>query len=78
VVGGRLTDAVTQQLGLRTITVDPARGVILNGHPYEVRGVNRHQDWLNHGWATSKAQILRDFALMREMGVNALRTAHYP
>jgi beta-galactosidase len=78
VVGGRLVDAVTQPLGLRTITVDPARGVILNGHPYEVRGVNRHQDWLNHGWATSKAQILRDFALMREMGVNALRTAHYP
>ena len=78
VVDGQVVDAVRQPLGLRTITVDPAQGLLLNGRRYQVHGVNRHQDWENHGWAISAAQTRRDFALMREMGVNALRTAHYP
>ena len=78
VVDGEVVDRVTQPLGLRTITIDPAQGLLLNGRHYKMHGVNRHQDWLNRGWATSEAQVRRDFALMREMGVNALRTAHYP
>jgi beta-galactosidase len=78
VAGSEVVDSVTQPLGLRTITVDPAQGLLLNGRHFEVHGVNRHQDWLNRGWATTPAQVIRDFALMREMGVNALRTAHYP
>src|SRR4051812_44911609 len=78
VAGSEVVDSVTEPLGLRTITVDPARGLLLNGRHFEVHGVNRHQDWLNRGWATTPAQVMRDFALMREMGVNALRTAHYP
>jgi beta-galactosidase len=74
---GRLTDTVTQPLGLRTVTVDPASGLFLNGKHVAVHGVNRHQDLLGHGWAVSGADIERDFTLMDEMGVNALRTAHY-
>jgi beta-galactosidase len=74
----RTLDAVTQPLGLRTITIDPARGLFLNGRPYQVHGVNRHQDWENVGWATTRRQTLRDFTVMREMGVNAIRLAHYP
>ncbi|WP_323748222.1 glycoside hydrolase family 2 TIM barrel-domain containing protein, partial [Catenulispora rubra] len=38
---------------------------------------NRHQDRLNMGWAVSPADHVQDFDLMDEMGVNALRTAHY-
>ena len=74
----RVLDTTTQPLGLRTITVDPARGLLLNGRRYQVHGVNRHQDWEDVGWATTRRQTLRDFALMREMGVNAIRLAHYP
>ena len=77
VVDGQVVDAVRQPLGLRTITIDPAQGLLLNGRRYQVHGVNRHQDWENYGWAISAAPIRR-LALMREMGVNALRTAHYP
>src|SRR3954453_6652177 len=77
-LGRKPVDAVTQPLGLRTITVDPAQGLFLNGRHYDIRGVSRHQDWLDRGWAISEAQTRRDFALMREMGVNALRTTHYP
>jgi beta-galactosidase len=74
---GRLTDTVTEPLGLRTVTVDPATGLFLNGTHLSLHGVNRHQDLLGHGWAVSDADVTRDFDLMDEMGVNALRTAHY-
>ena len=78
VVRGKVVDQVTQPLGLRTIAIDAAGGLLLNGRHYKIHGVNRHQDRLNEGWATTDAQVDRDVRLMREMGVNALRTAHYP
>ena len=39
--------------------------------------MNRHQDRLGRGWAVTDADHTLDFDLMDEMGVNALRTAHY-
>jgi beta-galactosidase/beta-glucuronidase len=39
-----MVDAVEQPLGLRYFRVDPDRGFFLNGKPYPVYGVNRHQD----------------------------------
>ncbi|GAA2833347.1 glycoside hydrolase family 2 TIM barrel-domain containing protein [Crossiella cryophila] len=74
---GRVTDVLTQPLGLRAATVDPNTGFSLNGQRLQLRGVNAHQDRLDHGWAVSPAQQTQDFDLMDEMGVNAYRTAHY-
>lgn len=74
---GRLLDVVTQPLGLRAARIDANTGFHLNGQKLQLRGVNRHQDVQDKGWALSAADHERDFALMREMGVNALRTAHY-
>ncbi|TCO55014.1 glycoside hydrolase family 2 protein [Actinocrispum wychmicini] len=74
---GRVTDSVTQPLGLRSATVDAASGFSLNGQHLGLHGVNAHQDRLNEGSAVSPAQRVQDFDLMDEMGVNALRTAHY-
>ena len=74
---GQVTDSVTQPLGLRSATVDPNNGFLLNGRHLSLRGVNAHQDRLNEGWAVTPAQRVQDFDLMDEMGVNALRTAHY-
>jgi beta-galactosidase len=76
-VAGTATDAVTERLGLRSVTVDPNQGLFLNGTHLSLHGVNRHQDLLDHGWAITDANHTRDFDLMDEMGVNALRTAHY-
>lgn len=76
-VAGIVTDAVSEPLGLRTYAVDPDKGFLLNGVPYRLRGVSRHQDRLNLGWAIGDAEHTQDFDLMDEMGVNALRTAHY-
>ncbi len=74
---GTVTDVVTEPLGLRTLALDPANGVILNGKRHPMHGVNRHQDRPDKGWAVSTAEETADFDLMDEMGVNALRTAHY-
>jgi beta-galactosidase len=70
-------DAVEQRIGLRSYYVDPDRGFFLNGQPYRVRGVCRHQDVWNQGWALSNADHERDLTLMMEMGANAVRCAHY-
>jgi beta-galactosidase len=74
---GRLCDTLNQPLGLRTVQFDPEKGLLLNGTPYRLNGVNRHQDRPNKGWAISEADEAEDFALIREMGANAVRTAHY-
>ena len=50
----------------------------LNGRLRKLRGVNRHQDRAGKGWAVSGADEEEDVRLMKEMGVDALRTAHYP
>jgi beta-galactosidase len=74
---GTVTDVVTERLGLRSVSVDATNGLSLNGVRQPVHGVNRHQDWINRGWALTDADHARDFDIMDEMGVNALRTAHY-
>jgi beta-galactosidase len=74
---GRVADTVTQPLGIRTVAADPAKGLSLNGSRFQVRGVNVHQDRIGRGFAISPAELAEDFRLMAEMGVNAVRTAHY-
>jgi beta-galactosidase len=75
--GGRVLDAVEQPLGLRTIAIKPDQGLFLNGRRIAVRGVNRHQDRLDQGWAIHTNDMAGDFALIRELGANAVRLAHY-
>ncbi len=74
---GAITDALTQSIGLRSFALDANTGFALNGGHLSLHGVNRHQDRLDKGWAIGDAEHTQDFDLMDEMGVNALRTAHY-
>jgi beta-galactosidase len=76
--GEVLRDVVTQPVGFRTVAADPARGFLLNGEPLKLRGVNRHQDRQDRGWAIGPAEHAEDLRLIHEMGANALRLAHYP
>jgi beta-galactosidase len=75
---GAVVDTVTERFGVRVVTVDPDRGLFLNGDRVDVHGVTRHQDKQDKGWALTDADHDADFDIMDEMGVNALRTAHYP
>ncbi len=74
---GKLVDRVTQRLGLRYYGVDPDKGFFLNGKHLKLRGVNKHQDRLDKGWAISDDDMIEDMNIIREMGVNTVRFAHY-
>jgi len=74
---GKVVDRVTQRLGLRYYHVDPEKGFFLNGKHLKLRGVNRHQDRLNKGWAISDEDTAEDVQIMLDMGVNSARLAHY-
>lgn len=76
--GGRLLDRVENPLGFRWFRFDPAQGFFLNGEPLKLRGTNRHQDMAGFGSALSNEQHLRDLEIIKEMGANFLRLAHYP
>jgi len=73
----QVRDAVEQSLGLRYFSVDPDKGFFLNGQPYHLHGVNRHQDRWNKGWAISETDQDEDLAMIKEMGCTVVRCAHY-
>ena len=72
-----VVDSVEQPLGLRYYSVDPDRGFFLNGKPYHLHGVDKHQDRWNKGWAVSEADLDEDIALIKEIGATVVRCAHY-
>ena len=70
-------DEVSASFGVRSFEVDPNKGFILNGKPYSLRGVSRHQDREDMGWALTTKEHDEDMALIREIGANTIRLAHY-
>jgi beta-galactosidase len=75
--GERVVDAASEALGLRSFDFDASAGFSLNGAPLGLHGVNRHQDRQDKGWALSPRDHDEDMALIREVGANAVRLAHY-
>lgn len=75
---GQMVDRVTQPLGLRFYRIDPDKGFFQNGKHLPLQGVCRHQDRSEVGNALRPQHHEEDVALMLEMGVNAVRLAHYP
>jgi len=74
---GQVVDSVEQPLGLRYYSVDPEKGFFLNGAPYHLHGVDRHQERFDKGWAISEADQEEDIKLMSELGITVVRCAHY-
>ena len=74
---GNVLDTVTVTYGYRSFSVDPNTGFWLNGKNVPLHGVSRHQDRLDKGWAISKADHEQDIALIKEIGANTIRLAHY-
>lgn len=75
---GKEIDKVEQPLGLRYYATDADRGFFLNGKHLPLHGVCRHQEWAEVGNALCPMHHEEDTRLMLEMGVNAIRLAHYP
>jgi hypothetical protein len=75
---GERGDQVSVPLGIRSFRIDPARGFLLNGRPYQLRGANlQHSARPGKGTAVSDGEIAEDFAILREMGSTGVRLAHF-
>lgn len=70
-------DEVCTRFGVRSYTIDAEKGFLLNGEPYPLHGVSRHQDKLGKGNALSYEDHREDIDLIAEMGATSIRLAHY-
>ena len=75
-VGGKVVDSLVRQIGFRDFRFDPDAGFILNGKRVQLKGVDLHSDLGPLGMAFDEGAMRRQLAIMRDMGANALRTAH--
>ncbi|MBQ7063620.1 MAG: glycoside hydrolase family 2 protein [Firmicutes bacterium] len=70
-------DEISTRFGCREFHIDPDKGFFLNGRSYPLRGVSRHQDRIGLGNALTRKEHEEDMAVVRELGANTLRLAHY-
>lgn len=74
---GNIVDEASQRFGVRTFEIKNGK-FYLNGKEYEIHGVGMHQDREGYGNAVPDELKAQDMDTMQEMGVNAIRTSHYP
>lgn len=75
---GQVADVVETPFGVRTIAFDAERGFLLNGKRLAIQGVCQHHDLGALGAAINVRALERQLEILREMGVNAIRTSHNP
>ncbi len=74
--GKKVADVQTLKTGIRTISVSKNNGFQLNGITRKIKGVCLHHDLGPLGAAENKAALIRQIKMMKEMGCDAIRTAH--
>lgn len=76
--GNQQVDESDVRIGFRTYVTDPDHGLFINGKHYKIKGVCAHENTgLTGKYVPDNLQRYR-IQLLKEMGVNAYRTAHYP
>ena len=75
---GKVIDQLTHPVAFKTIRFTSDSGFFLNGKKYILKGTNRHQDMMNKGSALTQEDHEKDLQLIKKMGCNFLRLAHYP
>ena len=73
---GRIVDEICENVGIRTVKVSKEGGFQLNGVTRKLQGVCLHHDLGPLGAAVNKAALIRQIKTMKDMGCNAIRTAH--
>ena len=73
---GKEVDRYTTRFGIREIEYVPEKGFFLNGKPTKFRGVCNHHDLGPLGAAVNRAALRHQIELLKDMGVNAIRTSH--
>ena len=75
-VGGKEVDSQTFKTGIRTVSVTKESGFALNGQTRKIKGVCLHHDLGPLGAAENRAAFERQIRIMKDMGADAIRTAH--
>ena len=70
-------DDIEVRVGVRSFSCDPQKGFIINGVETPLRGVSRHQDINYIGNALEEEDHYADALLIKELGANTIRLAHY-
>lgn len=73
---GEEIDSYDTRFGIRRLDYIPEQGFFLNGEPVKFRGVCNHHDLGPLGAAVNKSAIRHQVKLLKDMGANAIRTAH--
>jgi beta-galactosidase len=76
--GSKIVDETTTVFGIRTIQFDPNKVFLLNGKQLKIKGVCLHHDAGCLGAAVPQKVLERRLRLLKELGVNAVRTSHNP
>ena len=71
------TDDLIDRVGFRRVEVKE-KNILLNGKPVEFRGVNRHEEHADFGFAFPLSRMKHDIDLILDLGCNAIRGSHYP
>lgn len=74
---GRVLGITASKVGFRKVEIKNAR-LLVNGMPISVHGVNRHEHDDVTGHTTTKALMLKDIQLMKQLNINSVRLSHYP
>ena len=74
---GEVIDEVSERFGLREFYFDSEKGFFLNGEHLKLKGVSRHQDREDIGNALTAAEHKEDIEIIKEVGANSIRLAHY-
>ncbi|MCC8120228.1 MAG: DUF4982 domain-containing protein [Bacteroidales bacterium] len=75
-VDGKEVDTYDTRFGIRSIEYIPEKGFFLNGKPVKFQGVCNHHDLGPLGAAVNKSALRYQLELLKDMGVNAIRTSH--
>ena len=78
VVNGKVVDAATTTTGFRDVKFDARKGFFLNGRNLKINGVCEHHDFGCLGAALNEDAMHRKLTILRDMGVNAIRSSHNP
>lgn len=75
---GKQSDEYETDFGIRSFAFDAQKGFFLNGEQTKIKGVCMHHDLGCLGAAVNTRAIERQLEILKEMGVNGIRTAHNP
>ena len=78
VVNGKVVDTATTTTGFRDVKFDAQKGFFLNGRNIKINGVCEHHDFGCLGAAVNEDAMHRKLTILRDMGVNAIRSSHNP